>query len=114
MWKDNIMNSLLHIDAHQITDVTGSEGRPADGIVQLKTSFEQDKAVQNFGLQSFKNNNPFYNGATCNCSDLAREGIMWATPLNTPLYNSKEKIGKIYATTPNQLYKATIDYLTLQ
>jgi len=96
------------LDALKNTDVTGSEdGRPADGIIQLKTSPEQDRVVQEQGLQHFKDANPFYNGLKCNCSDFAREGVIWAAPSNTPLRNSLERIGSTFASTPNQLYKAT-------
>jgi hypothetical protein len=100
--------TVTTLDALKTTDITGSEGRPADGIVQLETSPETDKVVQEQGLQYFKDNNPSYNGLKCNCSDYAAEGIKWAAPSGSPLYNSREKIGSTNSTTPNQLYKATI------
>lgn len=106
--KGNYNKTVTTLDALKTTDITGSEGRPADGIVQLETSPQTDKLVQEQGLQYFKDKNPSYNGLKCNCSDYAAEGIMWAAPPGSPLYNSREKIGSTHATTPNQLYKATI------
>lgn len=100
--------TVTTLDALQNTDITRAEGRPADGVVQLKTSPEQDKMVQEQGIQYFKDHNSSYNGLKCNCSDFAREAVIWAAPPNTPLVNSREKMGSGYSTTPNQLYKATI------
>ena len=59
------------------------------------------------GIQSFRDANPSYNGLTCNCSDFAKEGVIYAAPPGSPLANYRETIGSKQAVTPNQLYKAT-------
>jgi hypothetical protein len=88
------------------TDITGSEGKAPDGVIQLKTDFQTDK-ITTEGLQAFKAANSSYNGLMCNCSDFAKEGAIYAAPPGSPLTNYREKIGSFNAVTPNQLYKAT-------
>lgn len=95
------------LDALKNTDITGSEGRAPDGIVQLKTDgINQDKQVQD-RLKTFKENNPSYNGLKCNCSDYAAEGVMGAATPNVGVFYFSEEIGSNIAKTPNQVYKFT-------
>jgi len=111
-FADNVTGSyhsrITTLDDLKNTDVSGSENRPADGIIQLKTDVNgaTDKLVGQ-GLAAFKQNNPFYNGINCNCSDFAKEGALYAAFPGTPLEKFREKIGTFQSTTPNQLYKAT-------
>jgi len=93
------------LDALKNTDITGAEGRPADGVLQFTTTVETDKLVVD-GIGAFKDANPSYNGLKCNCSDLAKEGVQYAAPPGSPLTNYQETIGSYQATTPNQLWKA--------
>ena len=58
------------------------------------------------GLQAFRNANLSYNGLTCNCSDFAKEGVLYAAPPRSPLTNYRENLGSTQAVTRNQLYKA--------
>lgn len=95
------------LDKLQNTDITGSEGRAPDGIVQLKTDAKTDELVTT-GLKAFKDVNPSYNGVNCNCSTFAKEGPAWAAPVGNPLTNYTERLGSHQSVTPNQLYKATI------
>jgi len=101
--------TVTTLDALKNTDITGSEGRAPDGIVQLKTEgVNQDKQVQDKWLKIFKDNNPSYNGLKCNCSDYAAQGVMGAAPPSVGVFYFSEEIGSKIATTPNQLYKFTI------
>ena len=99
--------TVTTLEALKNTDITRSEGRSADGIIQFTTTTETDQLVV-AGLNAFKDANPSYNGLKCNCSDFAKEGVQYAAPLGTPLYNYQETIGSHQATTPNQLYKAAV------
>ena len=105
--KGNYNKRVTTLEKLKNTDVTGSEGRPADGIIELKTdpNGTTDNLVAQ-GLEAFKKANPSYNGLKCNCSDFAKEGALYAAPPGTPLSNYQEQIGSHQSTTPNQLYKA--------
>lgn len=106
--KGQYNSFVTTLDNLKSEDVTKSEGRPADGIVELKTdpNGKTDQLVTQ-ELQAFKSNNPSYNGLKCNCSDFAKEGPLGAAAPGHPLSGYQEKIGNHSATTPNQLYKAT-------
>jgi len=93
------------VDALKNTDVTGSEEGPADRVVKFSTNASTDATVVN-GLNAFKEANPSYNGLNCNCSDHAKEVVLYAAPPGASLTNYREKIGSTNATTPNQLLKA--------
>jgi len=97
--------TVTTLDALKNTDVSGSEGRAADGVLKLSTSQATDGAVVN-ALNSFMQANSSYNGLTCNCSDFAKEGVICAEPPNTSAPNYQEHIGSGTSTTPNQLWKA--------
>ena len=87
-------------------DVTGAEGRPADGIIQLTTDVHKDNAVKE-ELSQFESDNGLYNGARCNCSDYVDAGIITAAPAGLSSFDSQEQIGSDRVTTPHQLFKAT-------
>jgi hypothetical protein len=89
------------------TDITGSEGRLPDGVVRLKTNASTDELV-NMSLSAHRDVNSKYNGLNNNCSDYAKAGIEYAAPIGSQLGNTDEKIGSKTATTPNQLYNATV------
>ena len=96
------------LDELKNTDITGSEGRAPDGVVQLKTDgISQDKQVQD-KLGAFQDRNPSYNGIKCNCSTFAAEGVMGAAPPSVGVFYYSEQIGSQWAVTPNQLYKFTV------
>ncbi|RYJ42065.1 RHS repeat-associated core domain-containing protein [Flavobacterium beibuense] len=99
--------AVTTLDELKNSDVTGSEGRPADGIIQLENTPSGDDLVTQT-LQAFRNNNNSYNGINCNCSTYAADGIGMAAAAGSPLTNYRENIGKYSnVVTPNQLYKAT-------
>ena len=89
-------NSIFNEDPSQ------GEGRNPEGIVKLKTTYEQDQKVTK-ALDDRIAANKDYNGLTNNCSDNAECGVEAATGTNV---NGDESIqvGKS-ATTPNSLYK---------
>jgi hypothetical protein len=93
------------LDDLKNTDVTGSEGRAADGVLQLTTDFATDQGVT-AALDEFQSANPKYNGLNCNCSDFAEQGVESAAGqqlgVDEKLSDTKS------ATTPNQLWKATV------
>jgi hypothetical protein len=71
----------------------------------LTTNPSTDAAVVG-ALNDFMKKNNSYNGLTCNCSDFAKEGVIYGELPNTPAPNYQEKIGSNLSTTPNQLWKA--------
>lgn len=86
------------------TDVSGSEGYAADGVIKINTSYETDQKVSS-DLKSFKDKNDSYNGVKCNCSDYAKQGIESATGNKV---DASESILFYTATTPNKLYRETM------
>lgn len=72
------------------TDVTGSEGYSADGIIQLSTDATTDVIVY-MALDAHKKSNSSYNGLTNNCSDYAERGIEYAAGQSI---NADEKLTK--------------------
>ena len=100
-------STVTTLDKLQNSDVTGSEGYVPDAVVQLKTDSQTD-AIVNMALNSHQKVNKSYNGVTNNCSDYAKSGVEYAAPYGSQLSNTDETIGSRNATTPNQLYKATV------
>jgi len=86
------------------TDVTGSEGYAADGVVQISTDYDTDQQVVN-DLNAFKDANSSYNGVKCNCSDFAKQGVESATGKKL---DASEWITIFNSTTPNKLYQETV------
>lgn len=58
-----------------------------------------DKLVKE-GLKAFESENSSYNGLKCNCSDYAKEGILYSAPAGQPLNNYREQIG--FPTQPRR------------
>ncbi len=86
------------------TDVSGSEGYAADGVIKINTNYETDQKVIS-DLKNFKDKNDSYNGVKCNCSDYAKQGIESATGKKV---DASESILLYTATTPNKLYRETM------
>jgi RHS repeat-associated protein len=97
-------NKVFTLDQLKNTDVTGSEGYAADGLIQLKTT-EMNDFIVKAGLDAHEKYNPNYNGLTNNCSDLCEVGIEYSAGKQLPV--DEKLTDKVSATTPNQLYKAT-------
>jgi len=86
------------------TDVTGSEGYSPQGVIKLESTRQEDaKTVQ--ALKDFKNNNPSYNGVSCNCSDFVEKGV--ETAIGRDLNVNESILGIYNSTTPNKLFKET-------
>lgn len=84
-------------------DPSKGEGRNPEGIIKLKTTYEQDENVVKALDARIEINAP-YNGLTNNCSDNAECGVE-ATGVSI---NADETIKSgVSATTPNSLFKAT-------
>ncbi len=84
-------------------DPSKGEKRNPEGIIKLKTTYEQDQNVVKKLDERVDNNAP-YNGLSNNCSDNAECGIE-ATGISI---NADETIKTgVNATTPNSLFKAT-------
>lgn len=96
---------VFTLDQLNNTDVTGSEGYAADGLIQLKTD-EMTDFIVNTGLEAHKKYNTSYNGLTNNCSDLCEVGVEYVAGKQLPV--DEKLTDKTSATTPNQLYKATV------
>jgi RHS repeat-associated protein len=96
---------VFTLDQLKNTDVTGSEGYAADGVIQLKTD-EMTDFIVNTGLEAHKKYNTSYNGLTNNCSDLCEVGVEYVAGKQLPV--DEKLTDKTSATTPNQLYKATV------
>ncbi len=95
--KKVTMNQLLK------TDVTGSEGYVADGIIKINTDYANDSGLMK-DLDLFEKNNISYNGVKCNCSDFVEEALVWTTSKSQ---NVDEQLSStVKATTPNKIYKA--------
>ena len=91
-------------------DVSGGEGRSADGIVKLPTDAATDKKTLS-ALDSHEKSNPSYNGVKNNCSTFCSTGI--STAAGTPV-SGQETIkspvpwlSDVKATTPNALWQGT-------
>lgn len=104
--KAGYNEKIVTLDDLKNTDVTGSEGYAPDGVIQLTTDKATDDIV-NTALESAKSNGVNYNGVDNNCSDFAKEGVLYAAPSGESVGQTTEKIGNKNVTTPNQLYKAT-------
>ncbi|MET3012595.1 hypothetical protein [Flavobacterium psychrophilum] len=97
-------NGTYTLDQLKNTDVTGSEGYAADGVIKLDTDQLTDYGV-NLALENYQTNNTEYNGLSNNCSDFAEAGVEFSA---CKQLNVNEKLtDNVSATTPNKLYKAT-------
>lgn len=77
------------------------EHYPCDGILQIRTSWEQDQWMMGF-LDSLVTLNKDFNARKFNCADFVRipvEKLLGIT------LKSKEFIGTGWSTTPNKLYQ---------
>jgi RHS repeat-associated protein len=101
-------------------DPTGSrsgnvsaEGRAADGIVQINTTYEQDKKIQGYASKT-ANSGKAYNASSFNCSTFAESALKTvfpkldasqyvdvSFPLNLRYHDTR-------VTAPNNLYNATM------
>jgi hypothetical protein len=77
------------------------EHYPCDGILQIRTSWDQDQWMTNF-LDSMISVNKDFNARKFNCADFVR--IPVEKLLGVSL-RSKEFIGTGWSTTPNKLYQ---------
>ena len=95
-------NRTVTLDQLLDTDVTGSEGYAADGVIQFTTDFDLDKKIQQ-GLNDFEESNPSYNGLKVNCSDYVEKALETMAGKQLPV--DEKLTSKTKATTPNQVYK---------
>jgi hypothetical protein len=112
-----VINSLSDLTT---TDPTGSrsgnvsaEGRAADGIVQINTTYEQDTKIQGYASKT-ANSGRAYNASDFNCSTFAENALKTVFPkldasqqIKIPfvlrlLYHDTR------VTAPNNLYNATM------
>lgn len=98
--KKFTLEQLMNMD---ITN--GGEGRPADGLIQLRTTTSQDYAVS-WTLYLDEQDNKIYNGVRHNCSDYVESALVFL--YGNQLSSTEEEIEgeDISITTPNQIYKA--------
>lgn len=95
---------VFTLDELKNTDVTGSEGYAADGIIQLSTD-EMTDWIVNTALDAHEKYNPSYNGLNNNCTDFVEAGVSYAS--DGRKVNADEKLtNTTSATTPNQMYKS--------
>jgi len=84
-------------------DPSGGEGRNADGIIKLKTTYAEDQnVIQKLDARIAANQD--YNGATNNCADNTECGIEAA--IGKDIDADESITVTMNATTPNELYKA--------
>jgi RHS repeat-associated protein len=115
--KGVVINSL---DDLKTTDPTGTrsgnvsaEGRVADGIVQINTTYEQDTKIQDYASKT-ANSGKAYNASSFNCSTFAESALKTVFPkldasqyVKVPfplniMYNDTRVVA------PNNLYNATM------
>jgi hypothetical protein len=115
--KGVVINSLSDL---KTTDPTGTrsgnvsaEGRAADGIVQINTTYAQDAKIQGYASKT-ANSGKAYNASDFNCSTFAENALKTVFPtLNAGqdvkipgvlrlMYNDTR------VTAPNNLYNATM------
>lgn len=96
-------NKIVTLDQLMTTDVTGSKGYVADGIVKVTSGQTNDETLM-MDLDAFEKANPSYNGLDWNCSDYVEEAMEWTAgkqmPVDEKLTDNKS------ATTPNKIFKA--------
>jgi hypothetical protein len=78
------------------------ENYPSDGILQVKTTWQQDQEIIKF-LDSLLDAKRDFNAKSFNCSDFVR--VAMEKLLQAPL-KCQEFIGTGWSTTPNKLYQA--------
>ncbi len=76
------------------------EHYPCDGILQIRTSWDQDHWMTDF-LDSMINVNKDFNARKFNCADFVRIPVEKLLGISL---KSKEFIGTGWSTTPNKLY----------
>ena len=115
--KGIIINSLADLIAKDPTNSrngnVSAEGRAADGIVQIITTYTQDKKIQGYASNT-ANSGKAYNASNFNCSTFVENALKTVFPtLNASQYikipfplNVMYKDTKIIA--PNNLYNATM------
>ena len=115
--KGIIINSLADLIAKDPTNSrngnVSAEGRAADGIVQIITTYTQDKKIQGYASNT-ANSGKAYNASNFNCSTFVENALKTVFPtLNASQYikipfplNVMYKDTKVIA--PNNLYNATM------
>ena len=79
------------LDQLKNTDITqGGEKRAADGLIEIKTTFNQDETL-NMDLDAYEKYNPNYNGLSNNCSDYAEEALEWTVGGQLPVSEKAKK-----------------------
>jgi len=89
------LNSLYDIG------IPHREHYPSDGILQIRTSWDQDQWITHF-LDSMVTVNRDFNARKFNCADFVRIPV---EKLLGVRLRSKEFIGTGWSTTPNKLYQ---------
>ena len=115
--KGIIINSLADLIAKDPTNSrngnVSAEGRAVDGIVQIITTYTQDKKIQGYASNT-ANSGKAYNASNFNCSTFVENALKTVFPtLNASQYikipfplNVMYKDTKVIA--PNNLYNATM------
>ncbi|MDL2320543.1 hypothetical protein LJC45_05370 [Alistipes sp. OttesenSCG-928-B03] len=121
--KADYSNGIVIVSLNDLTskDPTGfragnvsAEGRVADGIVQLATSYAQDKGIAGYASKT-ANANKAYNAASFNCSTFVESALQTAYPVldasqQVNVTSAMWVIGYRNATVtaPNNLYNAAM------
>ena len=115
--KGIVINSLGDLKTSDPTGArsggVGAEGRAADGIVQINTTYAQDSKIQSYASKT-ANSGKAYNASSFNCSTFVENALKTVYPaldasqfVKVPtalrfLYNDTR------VTAPNNLYNATM------
>ena len=89
------------------------EGRAADGIVQIKATFEQDSKIRDYASTT-ANSGKNYNACNFNCSTFAERALQAAFPALdarqsiTHISLVMSGLKEVQTTAPNDLYNAAM------
>lgn len=112
-----IINSLSDLTTKDTTGTRSghvtAEGRAADGVVQIGTSYEQDTKIESYASKTVNSGKP-YNASSFNCSTFVQNALRTAFPKLDASQNVKIPIQLrlLYKDTkvvaPNNLYNAAM------